>query len=183
MSHKHLQKKQTTIPPSDQPRLPNATSQPDRRPEQDRVSTVEANKNSATRDNTRSISDQPNGMIDLGSRWCPEEIEIFFTCKCPKTFSMLISNLTIEFQKYGVEWQRILDALHCDEFLHRNIHNVIGFYEQVSSDSTHFYIRSNKFFKFNFISKDNPDFNYFKTTFSPSHSLLRAPSLERIGIS
>lgn len=50
----------------------------------------------------------------------------------------MISNLNIDFQKYGCEWQTILDALHCDEFSHRTVSNVISFYELVSPYRTVF---------------------------------------------
>ena len=84
MSHRAALKKQTTISPQDQPTPASALSQSQKRLEPDKVRALEANRHSATRDNTRSNSDQPSASIDLGSRWCPEEIEIFFTCKLPR---------------------------------------------------------------------------------------------------
>lgn len=44
---------------------------------------TEANKLSINRDQTRSNSDNPVPQLDLGSKWCSDEIEIFFTSKFP----------------------------------------------------------------------------------------------------
>jgi len=70
-------------------------------------------------------------VLDLGSRWCPEEIEIFYTCKFAFPF---FNNfwMSSEFQKYGCDWDRIVHALHEDEFSHRTHTHIKSFYEQVS---------------------------------------------------
>lgn len=81
----------------------------------------------------------------MGSKWCPEEIEIFFNCKFAnnKIFSFassyfmgnqislitFISNFMLDFQKYGQEWDIVLTALHEDEFSHRTVKHVVAFYE------------------------------------------------------
>lgn len=40
-----------------------------------------AHKQSAEPDKAKVLGDKTTGGLDLGSRWCPEEIEIFFTRK------------------------------------------------------------------------------------------------------
>lgn len=93
MSHRQPKTK-TTIPGSE---ALGTMQQAARQTELDKNSLVEANRNSATRDQTRSISDQPPSPTDLGSRWCPEEIEIFFTSKLAPLSDILILNLSSDF--------------------------------------------------------------------------------------
>lgn len=85
-------------------------------------------RSSATRENTLSTS-EGSPPLDLGSRWCPEEIEIFFTCKF---YSSANSKNALGFQKFGCEWDLILRQLHDDEYSHRTVANIVAFYEQVS---------------------------------------------------
>lgn len=47
----------------------------------DRAIAPEHGRGSATKDLTRNQNDQAPAHTDLGSRWCPEEMEIFFNCK------------------------------------------------------------------------------------------------------
>lgn len=49
--------------------------------EADRPPGLDANKQSSCVDNTKSESEQPTPALDLGSKWCSDEIEIFFTSK------------------------------------------------------------------------------------------------------
>ena len=83
----------------------------------------------AAQGSTMDYSDQTQPSPDMGSRWCPDEIEIFFECKSFFHGSNL--NLNLGFQKYGEKWNIILNALHEESFSHRKLSHVISFYEQV----------------------------------------------------
>ena len=39
----------------------------------------------------------------------------------------------VEYQKCGLNWSVILEALHEDEFSHRTVGHIMAFYEQVSN--------------------------------------------------
>lgn len=114
-----------------------------------------AARSSATRDNTMSTS-EGSPPLELGSRWCPEEIEIFFTCK----FNFLLASNSKNdkgFQKFGCEWDLILRQLHDDEFSHRTVANIVAFYEQVSFKSF------NYIFLLQFLNLTKTYFTYFET--------------------
>mgnify|MGYP000733458131 CR=1 FL=1 len=52
----------------------------------DRAGSQEQGKGLTLKDQTRNQNDQAPGHTDLGSRWCPEEMEIFFNCKLKHAF-------------------------------------------------------------------------------------------------
>jgi hypothetical protein len=65
--------------------------------EVDRPPGVDANKQSANIDNTKSESEQPTQTLELGSKWCSDEIEIFFTSKL-ETPSLIRCDFKFEFR-------------------------------------------------------------------------------------
>ena len=58
-----------------------------------RLPAAEATRPSQSRDHVRSGHDQTTAPTDLGSRWCPEEMEIFFNCKLKHAQDKLFSSL------------------------------------------------------------------------------------------
>lgn len=63
------------------------------------------------------VSAEKSAAKDMGSRWCPEEMEIFFNCKLNMALSLkslifINSNFSTGFQKYGCDWETILLYLH-----------------------------------------------------------------------
>ena len=84
--------------------------------------------------------------LDLGPRWSSEEIHIFFESKSNeginneknrhlcyiKHQSLILLTSSIAFKEVGLDWDRIMQELHDQEFTHRTIEHIKSLYFKVS---------------------------------------------------